>query len=320
MLDVAALFAHWSPHPPREITVPERGTQNQTFMVETDVGPRVLRAYRPLARDRIEREHALMAYASARGLPVPCPISMADGSTLLERDGRFFALFSHASGTQVARAALTAAEAAAAGCFLARLHGALAGYAGACPNQDDKLATPPHRSPTLARIEELLRVVRSQAPGGADEEIALRRLEERRRWLIAQPPIDVQRIQGLPAQPLHGDYQEANLFFADGEVSAVIDWEQAVRGPRGWEVTRALDFMLLLDPELSAAFLASYRERLALSDEELDLAAAGYAEMRANDLWVYKAIYLEGNDRVRRFLRPGPFVPFTDRWAALRSG
>jgi homoserine kinase type II len=312
MLDVPALFAHWSHARPRAVTVPEDGVLNQTFVVDTDGGRYVLRAYRPLRRERIRREHALIAYVAGHGLPAPGPLPSRDGETLLERDGRFYALFPYVEGRRVPRPVLTGKEAAATGRFLARLHDVLAGYAGPCPTERE-LSSPPDRARTVAEIEDLLRLV------PPDDAVARGRLESRRAWLLERPAPGHPDLCGIPFQVLHGDYQETNLFFDDAGVCGVIDWDQAYRGPRGWEVVRALDFMLGFDPLLCAAFLRAYRARLALSDEDLDLAASAYAEMRANDLWLFTEIYREGNDRARRYLHPGQFVPVTDRWAALRN-
>lgn len=50
---------------------------------------------------------------------------------------------------------------------------------------------------------------------------------------------------------------------------------------------------------------------------DLDLAAAWYGQLRLHDLWLYNGYYLEGNQRLARFIRPDPFVPFTTRWKAL---
>jgi hypothetical protein len=45
--------------------------------------------------------------------------------------------------------------------------------------------------------------------------------------------------------------------------------------------------------------------------------AAQWGWFRAHILWFYETLYREGNERVRRFLRPGGFVPFEVRWQAV---
>src|SRR5688572_17141714 len=61
------------------------------------------------------------------------------------------------------------------------------------------------------------------------------------------------------------------------------------------------------------------RSYLPLDPDELDRAASVYGLMRAHDLWVYEAYYLEGNHRVRQFIRPGSFVPFAEKWDPVAS-
>ncbi len=46
----------------------------------------------------------------------------------------------------------------------------------------------------------------------------------------------------------------------------------------------------------------------------LQEAADVYGVLADQNLWVYEALYLEGDDRVRPFLTPGGFVPFAARW------
>ena len=66
------------------------------------------------------------------------------------------------------------------------------------------------------------------------------------------------------------------------------------------------------------AFLAAYRALLPLNTHDLDVAARCYGLKRAHDLWMYAAIYDDGNDRVRAFMHPEGFVPIEAQWAALR--
>jgi homoserine kinase type II len=118
-------------------------------------------------------------------------------------------------------------------------------------------------------------------------------------------------------QVVHGDYHDSNPFFEDGVVSSIIDWDKAeVRSPAE-EVVRAMHLSLRLHPALCTAFLDGYRSASVLPDDQLDNAAAAYGHSRACDLWLYEAIYLDGDDRPRRFLAPGPFVPFVDQWEPI---
>ncbi|MGH3442301.1 MAG: hypothetical protein ACRDUY_09735, partial [Nitriliruptorales bacterium] len=57
-----------------------------------------------------------------------------------------------------------------------------------------------------------------------------------------------------------------------------------------------------------------------LTCDELAVAAIGYGHVRDCDLWLAETIFLDQDDRPKRFVTPGPFVPFTEIWEpALRA-
>ncbi len=294
--------------------IPESGTLNRTLLLTATTGEYVLRAYRFRDREPVEREHAVIAHVRARGLPAVGPFPLPGGGTILERDGRFYALFPRARGVQVRKCDLGDREAVAMGACLAALHRALRGYPAGLPGRSFAI----DRAATLAGIARLEGAILRRGGEDATAAAALTRLASRRAWLERRPAEALVDLAPLEHQPVHGDYQEANLFFAAGRVSAVIDWEKACVIPRAWEVVRTLDLAFGFAPGSCRAFLAAYRAGLPLPLPDLDLAAGHYGVMRAHDLWLYEALYLEGNERVRPFIHPGEFVPLAARWARLR--
>jgi Ser/Thr protein kinase RdoA (MazF antagonist) len=124
----AAIAAAWGVGAIRAAALPDAGTVNRTVLLTTARGRFALRGYRHRDRGPVDREHALIAYAAARGVPAVAPLPLPGGGTVLERGGRCFALFPWAVGRQVARADVGAAEAAAMGAALGRLHLALRGF------------------------------------------------------------------------------------------------------------------------------------------------------------------------------------------------
>lgn len=292
---------------------PNAGTIHQTRLVPTDAGVVVLRAYRYDERAPVEREHAVIAHARARALPAVAPLPLPDGATILTNAGRFYALFPYAPGRQVVRADLGAVEATAMGACLAELHSALADLPAT-------LLTPRSlhvdRAATVAEIERLAAYARA----GTDphDAVVLRSLLGQRAFVESLPDSAIIDLAGLAFQPIHGDYTETNVFFHDGAVSAVIDWDQAYRAPRAWEVVRTLHLAFGFDATLASAFLAAYRVVAPLAWAELDQAAAAYGVVRAHDLWLPQWIYDRGDDRVRRFFTDRGFVAVESQWAALR--
>lgn len=198
--------------------------------------------------------------------------------------------------------------------FLARLHRALRSFhhPGLLV-----LRAPCDEKATLARVDELIGLVEGLGGNDPVDAWALDRLRSRRQWLQSEEDTGVP-ISHLPVQGLHGDYQESNLFFDKHGVSAVIDWDKALVGPREWELVRLLDLALHLDPTRGKALLDGYaRGGEVVGPEDLRLAASAYSSMRAHDLWLYETVYRDGNARARVFITPGRFVPFAARWDAF---
>lgn len=308
------ILASWNIGAVESVAVPATGTINQTQIISTRAGRWVLRRYRRRDRIGVEREHALIAYARAQGVPAVAPVPLTEGTTILEHEGRSYALFPHAPGVQVARADLRSDQIAAMGVCLARLHVALASYPQAKVDQRSLVVD---RTATLRAIDEFVTQIRSQSTLDISDEYALRRLAGQQRWIEQHHDTPIE-LDGLPQQVIHGDYTEANLFFDADQISAIIDWEQAYVAPRAWEIVRTIDLVFHFEAAACQILLNAYRQSLSVAWSELDRAALCYAAIRAHDVWMYEAAYGQGNDRVRQFWGPDGFVPLDERWHALR--
>ena len=310
------LLGAWMIGAIRATTTPATGTINRTVLVEADAGLFALRAYRHVERERVEREHAIIAYARDQGIPAIPPLSLPGGGTILEHGGRFYALFPCAPGVQVGRDVLTERHIATMGGFLARLHQALQRFP---PNQALQRSFDFDRAATLLGIERLLGIIHARSVLDDVDRAATVRLLSRRRWLQESEAGATSDLGALDQQVIHGDYQETNLFWEGAQVSAIIDWDQAYRAPRAWEVARTLHLVFNFGLAAARVFLERYRTVLPLPLYELDQATTAYGLMRAHDLWIYEAYYLEGNRRVAQFIKSGLFVPLTEQWAKLRA-
>jgi homoserine kinase type II len=310
---IGELIAAWALKTVGAAERPDAGTIHQTWLVPTDAGMVVVRAYRYSERAPIEREHAVIALARTRGLPAVAPLPLPDSATILAHTGHFYALFPYAPGRQVVRAALGAAEATAMGACLAELHHGLADLpAGLLAPRTLQV----DRAATIAEIERL--VERARRGSDPHDAVVLHCLLGQSAFVESLPGNATVDLTGLVFQPLHGDYTETNVFFQDGVVSAIIDWDQAYLAPRAWEVVRTLHLAFGFDVTLARPFLAAYRAVAPLAWGELDQAAAAYGVMRAHDTWLAQWIYDRGDDRVRRFLSGRGFVAVESQWAALR--
>ena len=125
-----------------------------------------------------------------------------------------------------------------------------------------------------------------------------------RRTLLAAGVPQPAAFADLPAQMLHGDYHEGNLFFGpDGAVTSVIDWELASSGPRALEIVRTLDVALAAtgdDPSAALrrrAFLHAYAAEAPLTRDECLAMPELYWAYRVHSLWVYEEHYRKGSAR-----------------------
>jgi homoserine kinase type II len=310
------LLNAWAIGPILAACTPSSGTINRTLLVDTSGGSYALRAYRHRERAPVEREHEVILYARSQSLPAVAPLPLPGGATILERDGRYYALFPCAPGRQIARNELGAHELAAMGRCLAALHRGLRSYPAERANRRSFAVD---RDAGLARIAALEQTIRARPNQDDVDRRALVALAGRREWIVRYGASRPSDLMALDRQLIHGDYLHTNLFFDRGDVSAIIDWDQTYLAPRAWEIARTMHLVWNFDAEPCRAFLAAYRAEQSLPDAELDLATKYYGWFRAHDLWLYEAIYMDGNDRVRAFVESDGFTPLIDRWAALRA-
>lgn len=314
--DLHRLVRAWDLGAIHAVRVPATGTIHQTLLLDTAKGQRVLRAYRRCERSWVEREHALITYVVQQHLPAMTPIPWRPGETILGHNGRWYALFPHAPGTQLNRTALDIPTMQAMGYALAHLHGTLKDFSHPLI-QPRPMAI--DRQATLTEIAWYERAIAQAADRHDTNQAALRRLADQRRWIETHAVTTLAALDILPQQIIHGDYTETNLFFQGSVVSAIIDWDQAYRAAREWELIRTLDVVFAFAPPGACAFLQAYSTLIPVVVEHLELAAWGYAVMRAHDLWMYNAIYRQQNNRVRQLLGPNGFVDPYAAWLHLKE-
>lgn len=311
----AVAFA-WGVGAPVSVSVPDDGVINQTWLIDTVDGRYALRRYAKGSRGAIERVHDLIAYVADNGLPAVSPLITIDGDTLVEHDGWFYALFLHALGAQIPRNQLTVHQARPMGETLARLHHTLSDVPRrGFPSRDAPLDT----DRTVQGIDMLLDHIAALSQPLETDLWAEIRLRSRREWLLAHSERTFPDISSFPRQVTHGDFHESNLFFEGDAVTAILDWDRVEIAPRAFEIVRTMHISLQLDPVLCGPFLSAYRRHKSMENQDLQAIVGWYESMRAHDLWLYQTLYRDGNERVRRFVRPGPFLPFGTAWSELVS-
>jgi aminoglycoside phosphotransferase (APT) family kinase protein len=76
------------------------------------------------------------------------------------------------------------------------------------------------------------------------------------------------QVLAAPEALLHEDYWSGNTVWRAGELTGIVDWSGAGRGPRGFDLGWCrLDLFLLFDERVADVFLAAYEDA---TDERID--------------------------------------------------
>jgi homoserine kinase type II len=240
------------------------GTVNTNLRVETNRRTLFLRVNEGKSADDVEREANIVLHAHLHGVSTPSPLLTADGGMpYLVWRGEHVSLFPWVEGRTLARAAVTPAHAAAVGQALAGLHLAMDGFADRRPGRYE----PDEIEARLARVAALARPELAGAVAILTPELARLRAE---------------RAADLPMGIIHGDLFIDNVMFgAGGELTALIDFEQASWGRLAYDLAvTTLAFGFGRDdfrPEIVRALIEAYAAARPLRDAER---AAFGAELR----------------------------------------
>lgn len=257
----AAGLASYRLTPPLTIAplVGAAGINNQVRAVDTGAGRFLWKGYLTHTDPaRILAEHRLLGWLAEAGLPfgTPTPLPDNSGATLLPAPGGkgWRALFAWLPGASLARR--DPATIAALGAALGTLHGALARLPPALdppltPNGDlahiHPLITDPYGlTPTLLGLPEIAPYTGQLA--------AWRTVVAEVGAFIAGP------YAALPRQVIHGDFGPGNALAFGDEITALLDFEFALREARAIDLASGLAMTLRiwqLDPPESLALAAA---------------------------------------------------------------
>ncbi len=247
----------------------------QELVLRTDAPSRI-----PVSWDRVQ-EYSVLEVAHRAGVTVPEPLVLCDDPAVL---GRAFYLMrrvpGEARGHKLVRDPQLRdrgdALAARLGAELAALHRLGPPVAGL------EFITVPDRPPALARVEEYRRHLDAL---GVAEPV----LEWALAWLERHSPA------GQRCRLVHADFRTGNYLVADGELTAVLDWEFAgFSDPHedlGWMLARYWRFGSFAREAggigSREAFLQGYE---AAGGGPVDRAAVPYWEVMATVRWAVIAL------------------------------
>lgn len=291
--DVIGRLGYWPYGEPEPVM---GGTLNWNFGIETEGERLFVRRYRDdLPPSRIRTEHALVRWVSERGIPAPVPYKTETDETVLSIAGGNWSVFPWVEGEVKERGTLTAAQAN----LLGTVHGAIQAVLASHPDSAGaSLAMRWDKAQSIGYLERILSVADQR---GAD--ITLRNGVARQlamlRELDVRPPED---FAALPAQLLHGDFHDHQVLWSGEDIIAVVDWEIFGPNPRVWELVRSLAFSQLLGAPAMEDYLHGHRRFVQLSEEECRLGLQLWWQSRVVGAWVWGAYFLEGNERVLKFI------------------
>ncbi len=255
-----------------------RGTMNRCYRVEAGGNTWFLKSYatRFYQPDQIRRACEVQSLTRRAGLPAPSIILNKHGSTLTVTGAGFYVLSEFVAGREYVRGNVPGGTAYSnayyMGMALGDLQNFLKGLGEAVPMEL------PNPIVGTARLQNLLVCAEARQKEGVNrgitgvDSLACRLLRYKIEALHRNAALFAD-VQGLPAQWVHGDYQVSNLIFdSAGQVTAILDFDQLQRRPRGLEMMRALDFSFTEDQVMEQPgldFFQGYAESLASAGEGL---------------------------------------------------
>lgn len=229
------------------------GVQNTNYRLETTTGRFVLTLFEPgVEAQALPFCLGLTDHLADAGLPTARPARRHDGGWIGALNGRPAATVEWLDGAWLRTP--TAADQAAAGAMLARMHRAGADFDGRRAN--------PVGPGTWRRLADRC------AERARGEDRALLDTVE-----AALADLGDAFAGDLPRGPVHADYFPDNVLFADGAVSGVIDFYFGCVEVLAYDLAVALsawgfDAAGRADPAAVAAFRAGYESVRPLSDAE----------------------------------------------------
>lgn len=251
-----------------------RGTMNQCYRVEAGGSTLFLKSYatRFYQPDQIRRACEVQSLTRRAGLPTPRIILNKQEGTVTVIEAGFYVLSEFVAGREYVRGNVPSTMAYHMGMALGGLQNFLKGLGEAVPMElPDPIVGTARLENLLVCAEASQKEARSGGITGVDA-LACHLLRYKIEALHRNAALFAD-VQGLPAQWVHGDYQVSNLIFdGAGQVTAILDFDQLQRRPRGLEMMRALDFSFTEDQVMEQPgldFFQGYAEALASAGEGL---------------------------------------------------
>jgi homoserine kinase type II len=256
-VDAAALAARYGLGALHRVEPIAAGTINSNFVLEADAGRFFLRINEGKREDEVAWEAELVLDLAAAGVPAPAPLEV-EGRRYAAYRGQWISVFPWCPGEHLAPAEVTATGAAALGRMLARMH--VAGLA--IPAARHR----PSRYSFAALEDRLARVIAAGGDPGLVDVVPI--LVDERARLVEAASVRGAATTGI----IHGDLFRDNVLWVDGQITAVLDFEQASAGSLVYDLAVCLNDWCWVDgpsANLASALVGGYQDVRPLSGEDL---------------------------------------------------
>ncbi|MBA3464345.1 MAG: homoserine kinase [Deltaproteobacteria bacterium] len=260
------------------------GTINSNFSVETERGRFFVRVNEGKAEVDVAWEARLVAALAEGGVVTPPPIVARDGrpyTPLANERGKWVSVFSWRGGSHLAPDEVTPESAEKLGAALAQLH--VAGLEQPTSWRRGSIYDHDHLVARYARFSNGVDPALAKAVEIIGDELAA---------AAEAAPMRRRATQGL----IHGDLFRDNVLWDGGEISAILDFEQASGGSLAYDLAVCInDWCWTGAPEidLARALLAGYQRVRPLTDAdrvalpiEVRAAATRFTITRITDVYL----------------------------------
>jgi homoserine kinase type II len=278
-----------------------KGLLNRSYRLSTTSGEFFLKHYLDGDEAAIAHQHRATVRLGELGVPVAPPLADGQGRTVAVFGGRCFGLYRWVEGRHRSGAELSEEESAQLGSLLGRVHTTLAQVQGrpAGPHGPRQAAAPAaDPEDTYSLIEELLGLIGRRSARDSFDDLAERRLRERRELLARlehRRPEDGSEPQ---VGWVHGDFHPLNVLYDGPRPVAILDWDRLGEQPRAEEAVRAAAIFFLddtSDGDLDLAkvrrYARAYRHETKVPVEEMGAAVHRVWWERLNDFWILRWRY-----------------------------
>lgn len=281
---LAGIVASFGLQPTSSIEISGTNGRSNNYIIYTNSGRKILKQYIASADlDEIRQEHSILKYLEQVTFPSPRLAVTEDGSTFLERDGRYYAVFDYLEGYFQYHNYLYLPSHAAkfieySGKALGSMHFTLKDFSPVGCNPNGFRSKDGSRWRDIGWfLEKLQSCTQAEQIPGFGMDSAHARFLKLSPWMIELlHKLDATLREEDPLRVIiHGDYGPYNLFFKPGSPVIILDFELSRLDWRLTDLAHSFNTFcrsrLGFHPQKMRLFLRAYSTNFSISRAELRL-------------------------------------------------